>query len=175
MQPHLGCTSAVSRLYLGCASAVPSAVPRLYFDYIYLGYIYLGYSSAITSAVPRLFLGGSSHRAMSQRHGGQQPPPDRSVAASEAVPCSLAPQIARAHTRVFSAGFGGSRRAGRLFEPVCSPCAPLAGMSRPRCSARSKHPPGAARRPTARRGGLLAAAALDAPLRLRRRCGGGAG
>ena len=141
---YLGCTSAVSRLYLGCASAVPSAVSRLYFDYIYLGCIYLGYSSAITSAVPRLFLGGSSHRAMSQRHGGQQPPPDRSVAASEAVPCSLAPQIARAEEKVFCAGFWGAAPNPGLAVCVL-PLAPLSPGCRGHAAAHARSTPPARR------------------------------
>mmetsp|Transcript_24846 Transcript_24846/g.82649 ORF Transcript_24846/g.82649 Transcript_24846/m.82649 type:complete len:251 (-) Transcript_24846:1848-2600(-) len=70
---------------------------------------------------------------MPQRHGGRQPPPDRSVAASEAVPCSLAPQIARAE--FFHAGFGGSslsrRPAAELLRYGRAAALPLAQRALP--------------------------------------------
>ena len=106
---YLGCTSAVSRLCLGCTSSSLSAVSRLYLGYISTISISANLSLSLISAITSLGCTSAisrqvSHRAFprdaSPRHGGRQPPPDRSVAASEAVPCSLAPQIAGALQRV---------------------------------------------------------------------------
>ena len=67
-----------------------------------------------------------------------------------------------------------AHRSSRSAPATAVSLAPLAPMPRPRPGASSVHPPGAARRPAARRRGLIAAAPLNAPIPLRRLLGGGA-
>ena len=125
---HLIYISAVPRLYLGCASAVPLRLSRLYLgctsaiSRLYLSRqisLSLYTLSLISDNLARLYLGyfSAPPRDASPRHGGRQPPPDRSVAASEAVPCSHARRRS-VELRVFSLPPRESSRSSLAITPL---------------------------------------------------------